>query len=91
MFLVFIFGRERERTSGIGAERGRERIPSRLCTISTEPEVGLEPTNHKIMTSAENHELATEPTEPPLPTPHPRVPLEGWGRRVAAGRLASVV
>ena len=34
-------------------ERGRERIPSRLCTVSTEPTVGLEPTNHEIMTSAE--------------------------------------
>ena len=32
-------GRERER------ERERERIPSRLSSISTEPDVGFEPTN----------------------------------------------
>ena len=31
-------------------ERGRERIPSRLCTVSVEPDVGLEFTNHEIMT-----------------------------------------
>ena len=33
-----------------GAERGRERIPSRLHTISAEPDAGLEPTNRDIMT-----------------------------------------
>ena len=37
-------GRVRER------ERGRERTLSRLCTVSAEPDVGLEPTNHKIVT-----------------------------------------
>ena len=36
--------RERER------ERKRERIPSRLCTVSSEPNTWLELTNHKIMT-----------------------------------------
>ena len=35
-------GRERERE--------RERIPSRLLTVSTEPDVGLELTNCEIMT-----------------------------------------
>ena len=30
--------------SGRGAERERERIPSKLHTVSTEPDVGLEPT-----------------------------------------------
>ena len=30
--------RERERER----ERGRERIPSRLCAVSTEPEAGLD-------------------------------------------------
>ena len=34
-------------------ERERKRISSRLCTVSTEPDVGLELTNCKIMTSAE--------------------------------------
>ena len=33
-----------------GRERGRERIPGRLCTVSTEPDVGLEFMNHEIMT-----------------------------------------
>ena len=35
---------ERER------ERGRERIPSRLHTVSEEPDSALELTNRKIMT-----------------------------------------
>ena len=35
--------RERER-------EGRERIPSRLLTVSTEPKVGLELTKREIMT-----------------------------------------
>ena len=34
-------------------ERERERIPSRLCTVSLEPDVGLEPTNREIMPGAE--------------------------------------
>ena len=35
---------------GARRERGRERIPSRLCTVITEPDVGLELTNREIMT-----------------------------------------
>ena len=35
---------------GRSRERGKERIPSRLHTVSTEPDVGLELTNHEIMT-----------------------------------------
>ena len=51
--LFTYFEREREHKSGEGQrERGRERIPSRLHTTSTEPDVGLEPTNHEIMTWA---------------------------------------
>ena len=34
--------RERER------ERERERTPSRLHTVSTEPDTGLHPTNHDL-------------------------------------------
>ena len=34
-------------------ERKEERIPSRLHAVSTEPDVGLELTNHEIMTWAE--------------------------------------
>ena len=37
-------GGERER------ERGRERIPSRFCPVSTEPDVGLDSMNREIMT-----------------------------------------
>ena len=33
-----------------GAERGRERISSRLRAVSTEPDTGLELTNYEIMT-----------------------------------------
>ena len=35
---------------GRGSERGREGIPSRLRAGSTEPDVGLDLTNHEIMT-----------------------------------------
>ena len=31
-------------------EREGERIPSRLCTVSTEPHVELDLTSHEIMT-----------------------------------------
>ena len=41
----------RKSESGVGAERERgERIPSRLSTVGTEPDVGLELTNCEIMT-----------------------------------------
>ena len=39
--------------SGKGAEREgdkKSKAGSRLCTVSTEPDVGLELTNHEIMT-----------------------------------------
>ena len=42
--------RNRECKQGRGKERGRERIPSRICTVSTEPDVGLKPMNCEIMT-----------------------------------------
>ena len=49
--------REAERVWGRGRERDRDRegdteseAGSRLCTVSTESDVGLEPTNHEIMT-----------------------------------------
>ena len=44
----FTFERERERECRLG--RGRERIPNRLRTVSTEPDTGLDPANHEIMT-----------------------------------------
>ena len=42
---LFIYS-ERKRELG----RGRERIPSRLCIVSAEPNAGLELTNREIMT-----------------------------------------
>ena len=48
--------REREREKGSEslsrreAERGRERIPSRLHAVSTEPHAGFDLTNPEIMT-----------------------------------------
>ena len=42
--------RERERVSQGGAERGRERIPRRLRTVSAEPHTGLKLTNGEVMT-----------------------------------------
>ena len=49
---MYLRERERERVqAGEGqGERERERIPSRLCTVSTEPDVGLDPTNQEIVT-----------------------------------------
>ena len=47
-FILLIF--ERERENGRGRERGRERESSRLCTVSVKLDVGLEPTNHEILT-----------------------------------------
>ena len=53
-FYLFIVDREKERErEGEGQrERDRERIPSRLCTVSTEPNAGLKLTNIEIMTWA---------------------------------------
>ena len=42
--------RERESEQGRGRERRRDRLPSRLHTVSTKPYVELELTNHEIMT-----------------------------------------
>ena len=47
-FFKFIYF-ERERVSGRGAERERERLLSRLRAISTQPDVGFDPTNQEIM------------------------------------------
>ena len=46
--LIYLFLEStRAREQGRGQERGRERIPSRLCADS---DVGLKPMNHEIMT-----------------------------------------
>ena len=48
--LFVCFERKTERDHEQGRGRGREGIPSRLHTVSTEPDVGLELTNPEIMT-----------------------------------------
>ena len=50
---LFSRDRERQRTSGGGAEREGDTASeagSRLQAVSTEPDAGLEPTNREIMT-----------------------------------------
>ena len=42
------FERKREREGS--RERGKEKIPSRLCAVIAEPDAWLEPVNCKIMT-----------------------------------------
>ena len=37
-------------SGGGTGDRGRKRIPSRLCTVRTEPDAGINLTNHKITT-----------------------------------------
>ena len=46
--------REREQSQvGEGQREEKERIPSRIRTVSKEPDMGLEPSNLEIMTCAE--------------------------------------
>ena len=42
--------REREHEQGKDREKGRQRIGSRLCTDSREPNAGLKLTNREIVT-----------------------------------------
>ena len=42
--------RERERMHGKSRKREGERIPSRFCAATADPNVGLVLTNHEIMT-----------------------------------------
>ena len=46
---LFIF-REKVCASAGGAERDGKRIPSRLCALSAEPDMGLDLMNREIMT-----------------------------------------
>ena len=46
-----------------GAARVRERIPSRLCAVSTELDEGLEPTSREVITRAETKSQGLCPTD----------------------------
>ena len=48
-FFKFIYF-EREREHKRGRQRGRERIPSKLHSVSVEPDEGLKLMNREIMT-----------------------------------------
>ena len=51
IFLKFIYlEREKETAGEAQRQRGRERIPSRLCSVNTEPNMGLELTKSEILT-----------------------------------------
>ena len=67
--MFYLFLRERHRVQGRGdAEREghtESKAGSRLRAVSTEPDTGLEPVNHKIMTRAEVGRLTTEPPRCP--------------------------
>ena len=70
-FLVFTYCWERERqsTSRGGAEREGDtesEAGSRLWAVSTEPDAGLEPRNHEIMTWADVRSLTDWATQAPL-------------------------
>ena len=48
--VLFIFETETEHGQGRGRERGRHGIQNKLQAVSTEPDAGLELTDHEIMT-----------------------------------------
>ena len=50
MLFKIYFERERERAEERQRDRDRGRIPSRLHTVSAEPDVGLELMNHELKT-----------------------------------------
>ena len=51
---LFILREEKHMSSGEGAERGRERIQSKLRAVSMEPHLVLNPMKLKIMTRAKD-------------------------------------
>ena len=55
-FKVYLLEKDRDRASGEGAQTEGKRIPSRLCTASAEPDVGLELTKPGDRDLSRNHE-----------------------------------
>ena len=45
------FERERQSTQAGEKQGQKERIPSRFCTVSAEPDTGLELTDHEMVTA----------------------------------------
>ena len=65
---MFIFESDRPSTSRIGAEREGDtesKAGSRLWAVSTEPDAGLEPTDHEIVTWAGVRHLTHRATQAP--------------------------
>ena len=65
---LFLTDRKRQSASRGGTERGGDtesEASSRLWAVSTEPVVGLEPTNHEIMTWAKVEHLTDWATQAP--------------------------
>ena len=50
LLTYFVTEREREHKQGEGQRERKERIPSKLPPVSTEPNMGLNPMNHELMT-----------------------------------------
>ena len=69
MFIYFFRGRERAHEQWRGREREGDtesEAGSRLHAVTTQPNVGLEPTNCEIMTSAEVGRSTSRATQAPL-------------------------
>ena len=66
LMLIHFWERETEHKQGRVRERGKYIIWSGLQAISTEPNGGLEPMNHEIMTWAEVRVLTDWATQAPL-------------------------
>ena len=67
-FNIYLFLRDRQSKSRGGAEREghtESEAGSRIWAVSTEPDAGLEPTNHNIMTLAEVGDLTNGATQAP--------------------------
>ena len=47
---MFVCSERESEQAGEEQKERRERIPSSLCSVGAEPDVGLEPTNREIMT-----------------------------------------
>ena len=52
-FLIYLRERDRENMQGRGSKRRRERLPSRLHTVSAEPDERLHLMNGEVMICAE--------------------------------------